>query len=137
VRVLEAATVNRAARRAVASADGSAAAVILAGDFNLVGSETPLITAGRGLDTGGGDLEPIYALQLDGASTATWIGPSTPFPPGQLDYLLHPSSLEPLRAFVFETEDLGVADLATLGLSAELSDDASDHRPVVADFRWR
>lgn len=137
VRRLEAVAINRAARAALDSSEGRTDAVILGGDFNLVGSEAPLSNAARGLGEDGSDLAPVYALQLDGASTATWVGPGTRFPPGQLDYLLHPASLVPLRAFVLETEDLHAADLAALGLSRASSDAASDHRPVVADFRWR
>ncbi|MFV1986466.1 MAG: endonuclease/exonuclease/phosphatase family protein [Gemmatimonadota bacterium] len=112
--------------------------VLIGGDFNLVGSRQPLDILATGLGPDGSDLESIYALQLDGATSATWTSDSGPFPPGQLDYVLYPPSLlTPLRAFVFETLDVPVAQLDELGLTAELSDLASDHRPVVVDFAWR
>ena len=112
--------------------------VVVAGDFNLVGSPDPLALAGRSLGPGGSDLVPVYALQLDGRSSATWVGRDLAFPPGQLDYVLHaPGVLTPLRAFVFETSDLSEAALAELGLARSDSDRASDHRPVVVDFVWR
>ncbi|MDH3732225.1 MAG: endonuclease/exonuclease/phosphatase family protein [Gemmatimonadota bacterium] len=135
VRSLESAAINRSVREALG--DPGAVPVLVGGDFNLVGSSAPLRRMGEGLAGADGDLVEVYALQLDGASSATWAGPTTPFPPGQLDYLLHPAgSMRPVRAFVFETSDLVPAALASLGLRAEDSDDASDHRPLVVDFAW-
>jgi endonuclease/exonuclease/phosphatase family metal-dependent hydrolase len=112
-------------------------AVLIGGDFNLVGSQFPLDELSRDLDLDGGDLSVVEALQLDGLSSATWDEGSGPFPPGQLDYLLYSDrSLEVRRAFVFDSEDLAPDWLAAHGLQAEDSDLASDHRPVVADFMW-
>ena len=72
------------------------------------------------------------------SAAAPPFAPGTPFPPGQLDYLLYPpETLEPLGAFVFETDDLLPAALESLGLTAVDSDDASDHRPLVIDFTVR
>ncbi len=139
VRRIEADVIQRAATQALlrpprAGVDG----VIVGGDFNLVGTETPLIRIARALDPSGGALEAVYALQLDGRSTATWDGGSGRFPPGQLDYVLYsPATLVPLGAFVLETRDMEAEWLATHGLAAEDSQLASDHLPIVVDFAWR
>ncbi len=135
IRRLEAGAVNEAVRGEIELRGRPGSAVLLAGDFNLVGSRAPLDLAGRGLAAGGGDLVPVRALQLDGATSATWSGGTGPFPPGQLDYLLFdPALVEVRRAFVFETSDVDPEALEALGLSGDDSDRASDHRPVVVDL---
>lgn len=126
-------------RDAVAEAIASAswAGVIVAGDFNLVGSRAPLDIIGAALDPAGADLEPAFALRLDGASTATWRSPG-PFPPGRLDFVLYStSSLDVLRAFPFAVEDLAPSAVRSLALDAEDSRVVSDHLPVIVDFAIR
>ncbi len=139
VRRIEADVIRRAARQALSRPPrAGVAGVIVGGDFNLVGTEIPLTRIAAGLDPSGGALEAVYALQLDGRSTATWDGGSGRFPPGQLDYVLYsPSSLVPLRAFVLDTRDMEAEWLAAHGLAAEDSQRASDHLPIVVDFAWR
>lgn len=141
IRRMEASYINRAVRRALkdAAADGREAdAVIVGGDFNLVASHTPLDLAASGLGPDGADLVPVYALQLDGRSSATWDGGWGQFPPGQLDYVLFSdTTLEVRRAFVLETRDLASAWLGRHGLDGTESERASDHRPIVVDFAWR
>lgn len=140
VRRVQAAAVNAAADSALRTARSSGEpvdAVLLAGDFNLVGSRLPLDLAADGLDLDGSALEPVPAPQLDGRSTATWAGRGGPFPPGRLDYVLYSgASLRPLGAFAFETDDLSPEGLARHGLRADDSAVASDHLPVVVDFAW-
>lgn len=145
IRRIEAQAINGAARNALDSGGSSDPAgggqrpsVIVGGDFNLVGSHRPLDAVAAGLGPDGTDLEVVYALQLDGATSATWGSARGPFPPGQLDYVLYPPGrLTPLRAFVFETPDLSSSQLGELGLEIGDSDRASDHLPVVVDFVWR
>lgn len=141
IRRIEAASINRAARRALteAAAEGRGAdAVIVGGDFNLVASRTPLDLIGEGLGPGGADLVPVYALQLDGRTNATWDNGRGQFPPGQLDYVLFSAAtLEVRRAFVLETRDLAARWLGSHGLDVADSERASDHRPIVVDFAWR
>jgi len=141
IRRIEAEAVNRAARGALAAARAAGDVpelVLLGGDFNLVGSRRPLDTAADGLGPDGLALTPVSALQLDGASNATWDGGGGPFPPGQLDYILYGGAGASVAgAFVFETRDLGAAALDGLGLDAGSSARASDHLPIVADFVWR
>lgn len=134
-RMVEARAVNAAAASTAASS--SVDAVIIAGDFNLVGDPAVLAIAAEGLDKGQ-PLSRARALQLDGMTDATWANPDEPFVPGRLDHILYSaSSLELLRAFVFDSSDLSGRWLAYNGLSAEDSRGASDHMPVVADFRWK
>lgn len=135
IRRIETAAIRDAVERqaAAASHDG----VLLGGDFNLVGSRHPLAAAARALDVDGTDLSVVYALQLDGLSSATWRAPGGPFPPGQLDYVLYSdASLAVRRAFVFDSSDLSAAEREAHGLRADDSAAASDHLPIVVDFGW-
>jgi hypothetical protein len=134
-RMIEVGAVNAAALATAASTRVDA--TILSGDFNLVGDPAVLDIAAKGLDKG----QPLLrarALQLDGLTDATWANPDEPFVPGRLDHILYSaSSLQLLKAFVFDSSDLSGRWLAYNGLSAEDSRGASDHLPVVADFRWK
>jgi endonuclease/exonuclease/phosphatase family metal-dependent hydrolase len=133
--MIEVEGVNAAAATTIS--DARVDATILTGDFNLVGDPVVLELAAAGLDNGQ-PLKRARALQLDGLSDATWANPQEPFVPGRLDHILYSaSSLELLRAFVFDSSDLSGRWLAYNGLSAEDSSAASDHMPVVADFKWR
>jgi hypothetical protein len=146
VRRIEAHAINEATKSALASeppggpprSGAGTAALLVGGDFNLVGSREPLDAVAAGVGRGGSDLESVYALQLDNVTSATWTSDGQPFPPGQLDYVLYePERLSALRAFVFETLDLPGDQLTELGLTAGDSDRASDHRPIVVDFAWQ
>jgi endonuclease/exonuclease/phosphatase family metal-dependent hydrolase len=98
----------------------------------------PLDVVSRHLDPRGDHLEVVDALQLDGRSNATWSDPGKPFAPGRLDYMLYSdSTLEVARAFVFDSADLGAEWLDRHGVQAGDSAAASDHLPIVADFRWK
>lgn len=132
-RIMTAIAIHGAVARALAA--GTAEAVVLGGDLNLVGSRRPLDILRRGLDDGR-DLAVAPAPRLDGRGNATWAAPS-PFPPGRLDYLLVSGSrLEVRRSFAFDPADLTARAQAALGLRPG-DGDATDHLPVVADLRWR
>jgi len=134
-RMIEVAGINAAAAKT--AAETKLDATIIAGDFNLVGDPVVLDLAAANLD-GGKPLARALALQIDGLSDATWANPQEPFVPGRLDHILYSSSsLSLLRAFVFDSSDLSGRWLAYNGLSAEDSTGASDHMPVVADFKWK
>lgn len=134
-RKIEVTGINAAAAKT--TAEKKVDAKIISGDFNLVGDPDVLDIAAAGLD-GGKDLVRARALQLDGLTDATWANPQEPFVPGRLDHILYSSSsLQLLRAFVFDSSDLSGRWLAYNGLDAEDSSSASDHMPVVADFKWR
>ncbi|MBI2213963.1 MAG: endonuclease/exonuclease/phosphatase family protein, partial [Acidobacteria bacterium] len=116
-RMIEVRGVNAAAAATIAASRIDA--TIIAGDFNLVGDPVVLDLAAAGLDNGQ-PLKRARALQLDGLSDATWSNPQEPFVPGRLDNLLFSSSsLELLRAFVFDSSDLSGRWLAYNGLSAQ------------------
>lgn len=111
-------------------------AVIVAGDLNLVNTPTPLITLT------GAYPAPHYGLlvadlaHLDGVETWTWDGRGTPFPSRPMDFLLYgPRALALRDGHVLDWDDLPAAERA--GLDADASKRLSDHRPLVAVFRWR
>jgi hypothetical protein len=115
-------------------------AVVIGGDFNLVGTRHPLEVVRRGLDIDGSRLGVLYAAQLDGLSADTWRSPDGggPFVPGRLDWLLYSdSTLEALRGFVFDSSDLTPYWLTQHRLRNHDSNATSDHLPIVADFRRR
>jgi endonuclease/exonuclease/phosphatase family metal-dependent hydrolase len=137
LRQVEAAAIHEALTEALARHRGGVDAVIVAGDFNLVGSREPLEAMLRGVDVDGSGLAVAEALQLDGLSNATWDGGAGPFPPARLDFMLFgDASLRLERAFVLDTRDLTGEWLDHHGLRAEDTERASDHLPVVADFSW-
>lgn len=137
LRQIEVTAIHEALTEALARYRGGVDAVIVAGDFNLVGSREPLEAMLRGLDVDGSGLAVAEALQLDGLSNATWDGGSGPFPPARLDFMLFgDASLRLERAFVLDTRDLTGEWLDHHGLRAEDTERASDHLPVVADFSW-
>jgi endonuclease/exonuclease/phosphatase family metal-dependent hydrolase len=128
-----------AIRRSIetAMAEGRAGAVVVGGDFNLVGSYTPVERIASRLDSGGGDLTVAFPLRLDGRTATTWRARG-PFTPGRLDYVLFSgSSLEAVGSFVFDAGDLGERWRSEHGLSADDSENSSDHLPVVVDLRVR
>jgi endonuclease/exonuclease/phosphatase family metal-dependent hydrolase len=112
-------------------------AVIVAGDFNLVVTERPLTTIQRDTQTWGAPLSIVNAVQLDGLSAETWSNPDVLFAPGRLDFMLYSApALELERAFVFDSRDLAPRWLKHHALYEEISAEASDHFPIVADFSW-
>ncbi len=134
-RKIEAARVNEAVRSAVR--EGNVDAVVLGGDYNLVGDPEVLAIAGRDADPAGGDLVRVRAYQIDGLTDTTWANPDEPFVPGRLDYLLYSrKSLALKRGFVLDSSDLAPRWQAYYGVRAGDTAEASDHSPVVGDFQW-
>jgi hypothetical protein len=133
LRQIETRQIREAIRKA--QTETPAEGLVILGDFNLVGSRRPLDILAARLDAGA-DLEVARPLQLDGRSAATWRRAGDPFAPAHTDFLLYSgSTLEVLRSFVFDSEDLSPED--SQGVLAPDSAVASDHLPVVADFRFR
>lgn len=129
-RLAEADAIN-ASVRAVLQAHGPMP-VVIAGDFNLVGTRFPLERLGAGLGSRGADLRPAEAWMLGDATLRTWRDDGSDFTPGRLDYAL--TDRAPTAAFVFDSAPLTEAALARLGL--DRSDTAaSDHLPLVVDVR--
>jgi len=112
-------------------------AMLIAGDFNLVGSRTPLDNMVESLDVDQSDLSIAQPLQLDQRTNATWSDPDQPFVPGRLDYVLYSdATVHPVRSFVVDARDLPKRQRRALGITAESTARASDHLPVVVDFAW-
>lgn len=113
-------------------------AVVLAGDFNLVSSGTPLAMATNPYPSPHFALAPVEAFHLDGTENWTWDGRNTQFPSRPLDFKLYsPNSLEPIRAIVLSTEDLSADVLSSTGLLPGTSRALSAHLPIVVDYKWR
>jgi endonuclease/exonuclease/phosphatase family metal-dependent hydrolase len=121
-RLRDARAIGEAVTRAHAAS--RADAIIIGGDFNTVRGLAPIDTVRDAVATTPARLHMVDARHLDGRSDATWRDDRSAFPPARLDWLLHTDdAVTALRSFVFDTAPLGV--------------NASDHLPVVADFRWR
>ncbi len=109
------------------------APVIIGGDWNLVGSRTPLDML----------IEPEMPRMAElpmlsaAADVSTWRALNgLGFPPGRLDLIVYDAStLTPTFSEVFDSALLTAERLATLGLQAADSR-ASDHLMLLADFRF-
>jgi len=134
-RMAEALSINLALREALASRRPDA--LVVAGDFNLVGSRAPLEILAGGLDVDGSALDVVDAQRLGAREILTWREADSAFTPGRLDYaLVDGSAVEIVQAFILDTEGLTDAALERSGL--QRSDTAaSDHLPMVIDIRPR
>ncbi|MEM7808168.1 MAG: endonuclease/exonuclease/phosphatase family protein [Planctomycetota bacterium] len=105
--------------------------IIVAGDYNLVGSRRPLDM----LTDAPLRLTETLPTQVGEDTAVTWRGlsPTESFWPGRLDLITHASSITAKQAFVLDTADLNDATLARHGLLASDSL-ASDHLLMVADL---
>lgn len=128
------ATAVQAALSSAYGTDGSALRLVT-GDMNLVGSTTPLEKIAAGLDFDGSPLAAANPLVLGDSAEYTWSDEKEKFPPGRLDYILYSDSKATvLNSFVLDTRRLTDRSLARMGL-ARTDSAASDHLPVVVDFK--
>lgn len=135
-RLTEAQAIHDAVKAVEAGLPG-AAGVVIAGDFNLVGTRMPLETLQQGIDLESSALGLANPYQLDGLSNATWFDRHQPFVPARLDYMLYSdSSMKVLRSFICDSSDLAAKWLQAHGLQADDNEKASDHLPIVTDYRW-
>ncbi len=112
------------------------APAIVIGDWNLVGSRTPLDMVKNPL---GPDLAQALPENLIGGDVQTWRGRSTgpgSFSPGRLDLLAHSrAGITLLNSFLLDSALMNAAELAALGLQA--GDSAvTDHLLLVGDFSF-
>lgn len=109
--------------------------VLVAGDWNLVGSRTPLDMLTAPAIPGMARLD----LPKPGADDhATWrsLSASSGFYPGQLDLIAYSADrVNVLNAYVLDTAALDALQLAELGVGADDSLD-SDHLMLVADVAY-
>lgn len=124
---------------------------VIAGDFNLVNSYSPLNTMLTGeivhTDLYGSSAMPdwdnqpissVYAKVSERDMAYTWRSRDAKarWLPGKLDYILHSNTNILLKkSFVLQTELMSAARLSQYGLEATDTYLASDHLPVVADFQ--
>ena len=123
--------------------------IVLLGDMNMVGFARQLNTLLTGQivntefgpsfdpdwdDTPLADLMPRHvALPM----TFTWYNENSNFHPGRLDFIIYTDSvLEPGNRFVLFTPAMPADSLAAYGLQPGDATFASDHLPVVGDFRY-
>ncbi|MDF1809395.1 MAG: endonuclease/exonuclease/phosphatase family protein [Phycisphaerales bacterium] len=110
------------------------AKVVIAGDFNLVGSYLPMATMVDSLGVDGRDLTPVPAKLIGDDSMVTWIDEKSRFSPGRLDWMLIDESMSAAQnAFVLDTRAIPEKTLQSLGLHSNDSK-ASDHLPIVIDL---
>jgi endonuclease/exonuclease/phosphatase family metal-dependent hydrolase len=104
--------------------------VVLAGDWNLVGSRTPLDLLTQPT---GPDLHAVDARHLSSLDTYTWFNPRSDFTPGRLDLAAVDARSSASRAFLVDSRALDPAQLRGAGLQAADSS-ASDHLLLVLDL---
>ena len=109
-------------------------AIVMLGDFNLVGSRKPLDTI---IDKKAYGLKDWLIPNLIGESVVTWRGGSrASFSPGKLDYIVHSAgTLIPKNGFLTNSELLNQIELGQLKLDAADSK-ISDHLLITVDFQF-
>ncbi|NOY76896.1 MAG: T9SS type A sorting domain-containing protein [Calditrichaeota bacterium] len=124
--------------------------ILIVGDMNLVGQAQQLQTFLTGEIVNHSTYGPSFSPDWDGTSLAdldprhtnwplafTWYSPHSSYNPGRLDYMIYTDSvLKPLHQFVLFTPEMNQDSLAVAGLQAADATTASDHLPVVGDFKW-
>ncbi len=105
------------------------APIVIAGDYNLVGSRRPL----RLLEAAG--LAEVLPIRTGVGDAVTWRGlkPDESFWPGRLDLMMHGPNVEAVKAVIVDTAVLGDAALEASGLQRADSE-ASDHLMLVLDL---
>ena len=109
-------------------------AMVIIGDFNLVGSRTPLDSI---IDKKVFGLKDWLIPNLIGESVVTWRGgPRASFSPGKMDYILYSTkTLIPKNGFILNSEILNRTELKRLNLDVADSK-LSDHLLVTVDFQF-
>lgn len=112
--------------------------IIVAGDFNLVNSAFALALVAGPYRHPHAGLIMAELYHVGGQSTWTWDGRGTPYPSRAIDFQLYgPQALELSGGYIFDSEDFPAVKLEGTDIQLKTSTDLSDHRPLVADYRWR
>lgn len=123
--------------------------IVICGDMNLVGDAQQLNTLLTGdiVNTGsygpsfspdwdGSDLSDLFARHTDLPQVFTWYSENSSFSPGRLDFMVYSDAvMTAVQQFVLFTPALPLDTLIQYGIAANDAIDASDHLPVVGDFR--
>ena len=136
LRVLQSRAIRAAVQRELAPR-ATRGALVIAGDFNAIGSYESIYTLQQGLDVDRSDLALSDAARLSERSLVTWTDPKVgQFLPGRLDLTLYSdAAFERTGGFTFSSADLAPAFAASLGVTPETSERATDHLIVVTDLR--
>lgn len=124
---------------------------LIAGDFNMVNSYSPLNTmltgnivhtesygAGTAPDWNNTPISSEYAKGADRNMAYTWrsLSATAKYWPGKLDYILHSNTnFEVKKSFVLQSEIMSAERLTQYGLLSTDNYIASDHLPVVVDIQ--
>jgi endonuclease/exonuclease/phosphatase (EEP) superfamily protein YafD len=112
--------------------------IIVAGDFNLVGTAIPLVNLSGPYNPPHAGLIASELYHQDGITMWTWDGRGTPFPSRAMDFVLYsPNSLELKEGYILDTEDFSPEELQYMGIQPESSSKMSEHLPLVAEFVWQ
>ncbi len=125
------------------------APLIITGDFNMVGLAQNYNSFVEGdifsefafgqdfaPDWNGNNLIDANPYVTGYPSNYTWRDEFSGYAPGKLDFVFYSGSvLEQQNAFVLDTEYLSESELSSLNLNTFSSALASDHLPVVVDFK--
>ena len=125
------------------------APIILTGDFNLVGLSQNYNSLIEGDIVNESSFGPDFKPDWDGSnledanpyvtgypSNYTWKSNQESYNPGKLDFLLYTGSVMAVEnSFVLNTEYLGQEELMDLNLTKDASLRASDHLPIIVDFK--
>lgn len=114
--------------------------IIVMGDYNFVGEADQLEILLNGKkekpDWDNTNLTSLKAYQANSNSSYTWYDEKSDYSPGKLDYIVYTDSkLKPKKSFVVNTTFFPEKYLNKYGFHRDLSKQASDHLPIVVDFK--
>lgn len=123
--------------------------IIIAGDTNFVGFSDQVTAIMEGnifnnfnngpdfeMDWDNTGLTDAKAFATGNNTLQTWQSAFSSFFPGRLDYAFFSDAvLEALNSFTLDTETMEEADRITYSLKAEDNAIASDHLPIIVDFK--
>lgn len=88
------------------------------------------------MDWDSSPLDDLLPRTTGTSSSFTWYNPNGSFSAGRLDYLMYTDAvLQPLNSYALNTFELSESELQESGFNANDVFDASDHFPIVADFK--
>jgi endonuclease/exonuclease/phosphatase family metal-dependent hydrolase len=110
--------------------------IVLAGDFNLVGSSGQLAAIETDINEWDGSaFNRVHARQTEKRMHYTWRNDGGAFSPGKLDYIFYTGSVMSLKnSFTLQVEEMSQIQREKYGLEYGDTESASDHLPHVADF---
>jgi endonuclease/exonuclease/phosphatase family metal-dependent hydrolase len=111
--------------------------LIIGGDLNLVGSETPREIMRAQADSDETDLAIAEVNVIGGKEDYTWRDATSRFPPGRLDWLFYSSiHTRMVGSYVLDCDRVDPTSLKKLEL-LKTDTDHSDHLPLVVDLAPR